>query len=74
MVMLNSAPGHKGMIHTFKPNVKYLALNAGDDGGLIIVYNKTGEDGGLINADEYGNGVVGAYIRNGKGRTLQPGS
>jgi hypothetical protein len=26
-----------------------------------------------MSADEYGNGVVGAYNRKGKGRTLQPG-
>ena len=40
---------------------------------MINVYNKTGEDVVQMYADEYGNGVVGAWNRKGKGRTLEPG-
>jgi hypothetical protein len=43
------------------------------NGGLISVSNKTGEPIILLEADEYGNGVVGAYNRKGMGRTLKPG-
>ena len=42
-------------------------------GGIVRLYNKTGEEIVQLRADEYGNGVVGAYNRKGKGRTLQPG-
>ena len=35
--------------------------------------NKTGEVVVQPHADDYGNGVVGAYNRKGKGRTLEPG-
>jgi len=38
-----------------------------------VVFNKTGETIASMYADEYGNGVVGAYNRKGNGRTLQPG-
>ena len=33
----------------------------------------TGEEVVQLRADEYGNGLVGAYNRKGKGRTLKPG-
>jgi len=42
-------------------------------GGMVAVYNKTDESIAQMYADEYGNGVVGAWNRKGKGRTLQPG-
>ena len=42
-------------------------------GGLVFVYNKTGEAIAEMSADEYGNGMVGAYSRKGKGRTLKSG-
>ena len=44
-----------------------------ENGGYVSLTNKTGEEIVQIYADEYGNGVVGAYNRKGKGRTLQPG-
>jgi len=50
-----------------------VALSASPDGGLVYVYNKTGEFIAEMSADEYGNGVVGAWDRKGKGRTLEPG-
>ena len=50
-----------------------LGSTADGNGGLINVFNKTGEEIAHIYADEYGNRVVGAWNRKGKGRTLQPG-
>jgi len=50
-----------------------VVLNASDNGGLVYVYNKTDESIAQMGADEYGNGVVYAGNRKGKGRTLQPG-
>jgi len=62
------------MVTIFQPNGKELvALGANASGGMIEVYNKTGEGIASMNVDEYGNGVVGAWNRKGKGRTLQPG-
>jgi hypothetical protein len=48
-------------------------LHSNDNGALIEVFNKTREAIVTMKADEYGNGVVGAWNRKGKGRTLQPG-
>ena len=48
-------------------------LGANDNGGAVFVYNKTSESIATMNADEYGNGKVGAWSRKGRGRTLQPG-
>ena len=42
-------------------------------GGLVAVFNNKGEPIATMGADEYGNGLVGAYDRKGKGRTLKPG-
>jgi len=44
-----------------------------ENGGSLAIWNKTGEE--IVNAyaDEYGNGIVGAWDRKGKGRTLKPG-
>ena len=71
--MLNSE-GDIGGVYTYQPNGKKLvSMSANDNGGLINVYNKTGEAIAALKADEYGNGVVGAYNRKGMGRMLQPG-
>ena len=37
------------------------------------VNNRAGEEQVTLDADEYGNGLVGAYNGEGKGRTLEPG-
>ena len=50
-----------------------VALGTTDTWGMINVSNKTGETIAEMGADEYGNGIVGAYNRKGKGRTLVPG-
>lgn len=48
------------------------SLNANENGGILRIMNKTGEEIVQAYTDEYGNGVVGAYNRKGVGRTLQP--
>jgi hypothetical protein len=69
-----SVGGDYGTVETYQPNGKELVmLGATDNGGGVVVFNKTGEFIAEMSADEYGNGVVGAYSRKGKGRTLQPG-
>ncbi len=44
-----------------------------DNGGVLNLYNKTGENVVELRVDEYGNGIVGAYNRKGLGRALKPG-
>ena len=74
MVMLNSTVNGAGTVTTYQPNGKELvSLSASGNGGMIGVANKTGEDIVQMGADDYGNGLVGAWNRKGKGRTLQPG-
>jgi len=53
-------------------NKLLIASNEGN-GGVVRVYNKTGEAVVNLRADEYGKGVVYAGNRIGMGRTLQPG-
>ena len=48
-------------------------LSSSDNGGLVYVYNKTGESIAQMYADDYGNGVLWAGNRKGKGKTLKPG-
>jgi hypothetical protein len=49
-----------------------LHLGAAEDGGYLRISNRTGETVVSANADEYGMGYVGAFDREGKGRTLTP--
>lgn len=42
-------------------------------GGKFSILNKTGDKIVTMSADEDGNGVVGAWNRQGKGRTLESG-
>ena len=65
--------GH-GWVTTWSAKGKMqVVLSDTDTGGLVAVYNKTGQAIVHMYADEYGNGVVYAGNRKGKGRTLQPG-
>ena len=41
-------------------------------GCMVEITTKTGVTVVQLKADEYGYGVVGAYDRKGKGRTLNP--
>jgi hypothetical protein len=45
---------------------------ASGGGAGLVVHNKTGEAIVQLVADEYGRGFVGAFDRQGKGRTLTP--
>jgi hypothetical protein len=73
LVALSGTVEGQGVVTTYQPNGKELVtLNASDNGGLVYVFNKTGEFIAEMSADEYGNGLVGAYNRKGKGRTLKP--
>ena len=47
-------------------------INSIGSGGGVLVFNRTGEPVIQAHADEYGVGVVGAYDRHNKGRTLTP--
>jgi hypothetical protein len=49
-----------------------VSLGGSDNGGLIGVTNKTGEQVVTLGVDVHGNGEVGAWNREGKGRTLTP--
>jgi hypothetical protein len=74
LVMLGATTSGKGTVTTYQPNGKLLVeLGASDNGGVVDVLNKTGESIANMYADEYGNGVVGAWNRKGKGKKLQPG-
>jgi hypothetical protein len=74
LVDLGSSVTEKGIVTTYQPNGKKLVmLGATDDGGGVVVFNKTGEFIVEMSADEYGNGLIGAYNRKGNGRTLKPG-
>jgi WD40 repeat protein len=74
LVDLTSTEGGNGTVRTFQPNGKKLVmLGSTDNGGGVVVLNKTGEMIAEMKADDYGNGVVWAGNRKGKGRTLQPG-
>ena len=56
-----------------KTGQKLIHAGAGGNGFGFAGFNKTGEGVVEIYADDYGNGVVGAFNRKGKGRTLKPG-
>jgi len=48
-------------------------LLSGETAGSLYLRNRTDELIVHLGADEYGNGVVSAWDRKGKGRTLKPG-
>lgn len=75
MVSMSSVE-HGGIVGLYRKSDRVvnpqIALVVADDGGYLQVYNKTGEGVVEAYADEYGNGLVGAWDRKGKGRTLKP--
>jgi antitoxin component YwqK of YwqJK toxin-antitoxin module len=74
LVRLGTTSGDQGEVTTFQPNGKTLVkLNGTDNGGMITVYNKTGDGISQMYADEYGNGLVCVYDRKGDEQTLKPG-
>ena len=56
-----------------KRQVLLMGTDLDFNGGYMSIFNKTGEEVITLQADEYGNGEIGAWNRKGKGRTLQPG-
>ena len=63
-----------GLVRTESAKGKELVkLTSNDNGGIIDVFNKTGEGIAQMHANEYGNGVVWAGNRKGMGRELKPG-
>ena len=57
LVRLSSTDNGYGAVVTYQPNGKELVgLRANEDGGLVYVYNKTGESIAQMFADEDGNG------------------
>jgi len=78
-VSLGVAGDGNGTVTTYETNGSELFgkilvdLTASPNGGLVEVFNTAGEDVVQMYADEYGNGVVGAYNRKGIGRTLESG-
>ena len=74
VVTLSTNVDGDGVVQAHSAKGKELVrLGATDNGGIISIYNKTGEGIVDMHADEYGNGLVGAWNRKGKGRTLKPG-
>ena len=78
-VSLGVAGDGNGTVTTYETNGSELFgkilvdLTASPNGGLVEVFNTAGEDVVQMYADDYGNGVVGAYNRKGTGRTLESG-
>ena len=76
LVELGATVDGEGTVKTYQPNGKELvslSASALGNGGLVYVYNKTGESIAQMYADDYGNGVVWAGNRKGMGRELKPG-
>ncbi len=74
VVALGATDGGNGLVRTESAKGKELAkLTSNDNGGIIDVFNKTGEGIAQMHANEYGNGVVWAGNRKGMGRELKPG-
>ena len=73
LVVLRNNPGLGISDEKGEVRVGLFGADDEDNGGLVVVLNKTDEEAVRLFADEYGNGVVGAYNRKGKGRTLKPG-
>jgi hypothetical protein len=74
LVDLTSTVDGEGTVTTYQPNGEAsVDLGASDTGGMIYVSNKTGDTIAEMGADEYGNGLIGAWNRKGNGRTLKPG-
>jgi len=49
-----------------------LTILDNENGGVIKLFNKTGDEIVQLLVDEYGNGFIGVWDRKGKGRTLTP--
>lgn len=72
-VSIHASGGSGWLSMSNKEGQRLITLQGTGDGGHIEVRNKTGEPVCVLRVDEYGNGEIGAFDRNGKGRTLKPG-
>ena len=68
----------EGAAHTWRQNGARWRMVSGTEssnGGFVFAgFKRTGGIVVQLHADDYGNGVVGAYNRKGQGRELKPGS
>ena len=71
LVALDATVQSFGRAATHGAHGKELAVLGSN--GMVRVFNKTGEMVVQMYADESGNGLVGAYNREGVGRALKPG-
>ena len=64
-----ASPQSAEVISLLKP--RYLIMiGSNDDVGGLQVHNKTGDPIVSLKADDYGNGEVGVWNCNGKGRVI----
>lgn len=73
VVAMGSNSNGIGLVSTYNGKIgkelePLVVLGTTENGGSIDVYNKTGETVVTLEADDYGNGEVGAWNRKGKGR------
>ena len=74
VIALGATKDGKGAFTTYNgQGQKLVSLSATDQGGAISVWNNNGQAASTIRADERGNGEVGAWNHEGKGRKLTPG-
>ena len=74
LVDLGATVNDDGALVTYSSSGKKLVglgATVNDDGGALSIYNKTGEVVCTMYPDDYGNGVIGAWNRKGKGRTFE---
>ena len=68
LVELNGTESRDGTITTYSASgLKLVDIGATADGGSLYLFNKTGDGIVTIQSDDYGNGQVGAWNRQGKG-------
>ncbi len=73
VVAIGATKEGEGALATYNgAGQKLVTITAADNGGAISVWNTTGEAICTARVDENGNGEVGAWNRDGKGRTLTP--
>jgi hypothetical protein len=74
LISAGASDGGNGLLKVMsKTGTDLIALGGSTDGDGFFFqgFNKTGEGVVQLSVDDYGNGVVGAYNRKGKGRTLE---
>jgi hypothetical protein len=76
IIYAGGAESGDGLLNVYNKDggkgVRVQGTTPGGGGGSLLVSSKTGETVVQILADEYGMGSIGAFDRQGKGRTLTP--